>query len=263
MQDVANQNKLMILPLPAFQDNYIWTLRADQHCVVVDPGDASVVLEYLRAESLELEAILVTHHHPDHTGGILELLEHFPEATVFAPDGRQIPGVTVSVQQGDVVYLNHLGMDFRVEMVAGHTLDHIMYVTDQLVFSGDVIFSAGCGRIFEGTPEQMLNALDKIMRLPNETLIYCTHEYTAANLEFAKVVEPNNKTLKDSATWVERQRANHFPTVPTNVAEQKKINPFVRLDSPEVMTFAEAQLGRPAKNRLEVFTAVRKAKDNF
>ena len=263
MQETIIKNKLVITPLPAFTDNYIWTLQNQTSCVVVDPGDADVVLAYLKENNLELETILITHHHPDHTGGIAKLVEKFPFTSVFGPKDSRIPHITQEVVENQKVFLNEIEMIFNVKALPGHTLDHIMYEGHGVMFSGDVLFSAGCGRIFEGTPKQMLHSIDTFFNYPDDTLIYCTHEYTLANIEFALTVEPNNKNLKDFKFWVQRQRDNGFPTIPTNIAEQKKINPFMRLDSLDDIALCEAKTGKRNLDRVELFTTLRTAKDNF
>jgi hydroxyacylglutathione hydrolase len=263
MQDTINKNKLVIKPLPAFTDNYIWTLQKQTSCVVVDPGDADVVLAYLKKKNLKLETILITHHHPDHTGGIAKLIEKYPSISVFGPKDSRIPHLTQEVANNQKVFLNEIEMTFNVKELPGHTLDHIMYEGHGVIFSGDVLFSAGCGRVFEGTQKQMLHSVETFFNYPDDTLIYCTHEYTLANVEFALTVEPNNKTLKNFKVWAQRQRDNGFPTIPTNIGEQKKINPFMRLDFPSIITFCETITGKKNLDRVELFTALRTAKDNF
>lgn len=263
MLDTRIENKLSIKHLPAFEDNYIWVIHNEHHCVVVDPGDADVVLTYLKEHNLELDTILVTHHHPDHTNGIKKIVSQFPYSSVFGPKNSRIPCITHEVEENQNVFINNVELIFNVRELPGHTLDHIMYEGNGIIFSGDVLFSAGCGRIFEGTPKQMLNSIDKFFEYPDDTLIYCTHEYTLANLKFAMSVEPNNKVLDQFTLWATRERNNDFPTIPTNIAEQKKINPFMRLDSPEVIAYCEARSGKQNLERLELFTILREAKDNF
>ncbi|MCP3428058.1 hydroxyacylglutathione hydrolase [Opacimonas viscosa] len=263
MDATTTKNKLVITPLPAFSDNYIWILHNHTSCVVVDPGDADVVFDFLKENKLRLETILVTHHHPDHTGGINKLVQQYPYTSVFGPKDSSIPHITQKVVENHKVFLNEIEMIFNVKELPGHTLDHIMYEGHGVIFSGDVLFSAGCGRVFEGTYEQMLRSIDTFFNYPDNTLIYCTHEYTLANIEFALTVEPNNETLKQFKAWALRQRSNNFPTLPTNISEQKKVNPFMRLDSPEVIAFCEKQSGQKDLDRIELFTILRKAKDNF
>src|SRR4051812_13271561 len=183
-----------IVPISAFKDNYVWTLRNERHAAVVDPGEARPVLEYLAREKLELCAILATHHHPDHVGGIAELLQH-QRVPVFGPRDEPIPTLTNPVSGGDEVEVAELGVSFSVLDIPGHTRAHIAYYGAGMLFCGDTLFACGCGRVFEGTSEQMYASLEKLGALPDETKVYCGHEYTLANIGFAKAVEPDNKAL--------------------------------------------------------------------
>ena len=206
---------LMIKSIPAFKDNYIWMIKnSDNHCVVVDPGDASAVLKVLQEESLILDAILITHHHWDHIDGISELKRHYRNTKIVGPDDEPIPGLTQGVQDGDQVEL--FGERFMVIAVPGHTSGHVAYVGDEKLFCGDALFSAGCGRIFEGTPEQMYHSLQKLAALPDETQVYCAHEYTTNNLSFALVAEQDNPHLQRYREEVSRLRAQGISTIPSN-----------------------------------------------
>lgn len=232
-------------------------------CVVVDPGDAEPVLTFLAEHNLTLSAVLITHHHPDHTGGIKALSEAVPGLTVFGPNNPKIKGITQVLQHEDVLYLNDLQLQFSVIAAPGHTLDHIIFYSKGLLFCGDTLFSVGCGRLFEGTPQQMADTLKKIIQLPAETMIYCTHEYTQANIAFALDVEPTNEYLQQYQLWVERQRNNDKPTVPTLLQEQLKLNPFLRLNEGSVKRYAEKRVQNKLTDSVQVFAALRQAKDEF
>ena len=220
---------LTIRPIRAFRDNYIWCLSAhdSDEAVVVDPGDAGPVLQALADWQLRLTGILVTHHHPDHTGGIDELLRYH-EVPVFGPAGPGIPQVTEALADGDRFRL--LGLDFRVLAVPGHTLDHLAFVVDAshppLLFCGDTLFAAGCGRLFEGSPAQMQASLQQLAALPADTAVYCAHEYTLANLQFATAVEPDTTALRQRLADAEARRANDHPTLPSSIGLERQTNPF-------------------------------------
>ncbi|MCB4435764.1 hydroxyacylglutathione hydrolase [Alteromonas sp. McT4-15] len=254
---------LTIHPIPAFTDNYIWCIHNKSNAVVVDPGDAQPVLEYVKANGLTLSAVLITHHHRDHTGGIAKLVSAHPELPVIGPRGGHIRGLTKSVSQGDTVTLPVLKMALQVMEVPGHTLDHIAFFGHGLVFCGDTLFSAGCGRLFEGSPEQMLHSLNKLKRLPDNTKVYCTHEYTQANVNFALAVEPDNSALVNYAQWVKTTRDENKPTLPSTLKEQKAINPFLRSHELSVKTAAEAYCENSLADDVAVFAAVRRWKDEF
>ena len=231
--------------------------------MVVDPGDAKPVINYLKSNGLTLDTILITHHHADHTGGIQKLTNAFSELSVIGPKNQKIVGLTEQVSEGQTIAIDALDMKFEVIELPGHTLDHIAYVGHGGVFCGDTLFSAGCGRLFEGSPAQMMDSLSKLTALPDDTLVWCTHEYTLANLRFANAVEPNNATLQEYTRWAQDQRAHERPTLPSNIGEQKMINPFLRADSAEVKASASQYSEIQLDSELEVFTAVRRWKDNF
>lgn len=254
---------MKIAPIKAFTDNYIWAMYTNEHCVVVDPGDARPVMQFLKEHQLTLSAVLITHHHPDHTGGIKALTQAFPELPVFGPNNPSIDGITQPLQEQDVVYLNELQLECFIMEAPGHTLDHIMFYTKGILFCGDTLFSVGCGRLFEGTPQQMTETLNKITRLPDDTMLYGTHEYTQANIEFALAVEPNNEYLKQYKLWVERQIYNNKPTLPTMLKEQLKLNPFLRLNEKNVKLYADEFAQNFLKDSVQVFAALRQAKDEF
>lgn len=261
--------KLEILPIPAFVDNYLWLLCRGDQAVVIDPGDATPVEQALADRGLRLSAILITHHHPDHIGGLKALTARRPDIALFGPQGEadKIRQMTHPLLDGDQVEL--LGRTFQVMEVPGHTLGHIAYfspATDtepDLLFCGDTLFSAGCGRLFEGTPAQMLKSLDRLAALPPETAVYCTHEYTMANLAFALAVEPQNTDLRAYVDQVKQWRAANQPSLPSNLRLERAINPFLRADQADVQCAATAFNGAALDERTAVFAALRRWKDNF
>ncbi len=219
-----------VVPLPAFKDNYIWTLRRGRHAAVVDPGDAAPVKAYLAREGLALAAILATHHHPDHTGGIAELAAD--GVAVFGPQGEPIPALTRPVCGGDALSIPELGASFSVLDIPGHTRAHVAYYGAGALFCGDTLFACGCGRLFEGTAEQMFASLAKLAALPDETRVYCGHEYTLANIQFARTVEPGNAALAEREQSARRLRAAGRPTLPSTLGEERATNPFLRCAEP-------------------------------
>lgn len=252
-------------PLPAFSDNYIWMLTKDDHpgMVIIDPGDATVVLNAMERYQRPLTAILITHHHPDHTGGVNELHKQF-STPVYGPANSPFTGITHPLTTGDEIKI--LGNQLHVQQAPGHTLDHLLYFsatpTPQL-FCGDTLFLAGCGRLFEGTPAQMLAAMRYCRSLPHETLIYCTHEYSLANLNFAQAVEPDNPAIQEQIQRCTQLRDDNLPTLPSTLAVELTINPFLRTDQSSVRTSAERHLGVYLEDELSTFTAVREWKNNF
>ena len=255
---------MFLIPIPAFNDNYLWLLHDGQRALIVDPGDASPVLQALRDSHLELESILVTHHHADHTGGINELREA-TGARVFGPAREQIPGPFTPLEDGDTVQA--LGLDFQVIDVPGHTAGHIAFFTPEangkpLLFCGDTLFSGGCGRLFEGTPAQMLASLDRLAALPGNTVVCCTHEYTMANLRFALAVEPDNRELIGYHARCAALREARKPTLPTSIAQELLINPFLRTRHPTVMAAAR-RFDPAAHDDNTLFAAIRQWKNQF
>jgi hydroxyacylglutathione hydrolase len=253
---------LIVHTIPAFTDNYIWLFHqpGNNRAYVVDPGDAGPVIEALNRLELSLRGIIVTHHHPDHVGGIHQLLDKY-QVPVYGPKG--ITQVTHIMKDGDSLNLAETAFD--VLAVPGHTLDHLAYFTadEPLVFCGDTLFAGGCGRLFEGTPAQMRHSLSRLAALPSETLIYCTHEYTQANLQFALAVEPENKALQQRALQVGLQRQQHQVTIPSILAEELSSNPFLRSDQPGVIKAAEQYGGQLTVSEDDVFTIIRRWKDSF
>lgn len=257
------QQPRLLTPLHAFTDNYIWLLRAGPSAWVVDPGEAACVLDFLAHHQLTLRGILLTHHHADHTGGVDEL-RRLTGATVYGPAGESLPEPVQRLAEGDLLQV--LGSTFRVLDVPGHTAGHIAFYTPDfdaspLLFCGDTLFSGGCGRLFEGTPAQMLASLDKLSRLPPATRVCCAHEYTLGNLRFAQAVEPDNPYVKARLHWCETRQAAGEPTLPSTIATELKINPFLRSRRPAVRK-AIAQRG-PADDDVAAFAALRAWKNEY
>jgi hydroxyacylglutathione hydrolase len=256
------EQPLQVVPLRAFKDNYIWTLRRDRFAAVVDPGEAPPVLDYLAAHGLRLAAVLATHHHQDHVGGVAELVAAHP-CPVFGPRGEPIATLTCPVGGGDTVAIPELGVSFEVLDIPGHTRAHIAYYGANMLFCGDTLFACGCGRAFEGTPKQLHASLQKLVALPDDTLVYCGHEYTLANIGFAKAVEPGNAQLLEREKSDAKLRERDLPTLPSTIAREKATNPFLRVREPAVIESASKYLGRRAGDPAGVFAALRQWKNQF
>jgi len=256
---------MKLIALPAFADNYIWFLHTDHHAPVVDPGDSAPVLNWLQAHpGLQLDTILVTHHHADHTGGLTELVAR-TSARVLAPALEQMPLPVQGLQQGDG--FDWHGLAFHVHEVPGHTLGHIAFWAqptgqDPLLFCGDTLFSGGCGRLFEGTPAQMLDSLDRLAALPGATRVCCAHEYTLSNLKFALAVEPDNVELQAYWDQCTQLRAQSRPTLPVALHTERAINPFLRSRLPSV-AIPVRQHDRLAVDDVTTFAALRQWKNDF
>jgi hydroxyacylglutathione hydrolase len=253
---------LEVTAIPAFSDNYIWLLDSGGNsCAIVDPGDAEPVLETLERQGLDLAYILLTHHHPDHIGGVRRLLAEY-NAEVFAPQDDRIAGPAHRLAEGDTASLPALGLEFRVIEVPGHTSSHIAFHGHGSLFCGDTVFSVGCGRLFEGTAEQMQTSLDKLAALPKQTRVYCAHEYTLSNCRFAVQVEPGNEALAERVRQVEAARASGEITVPSELGEELAVNPFLRTRHEAVVESARRRdpRARPGASTLAV---IRAWKDSF
>jgi len=256
---------LDVSPVRAFSDNYLWLIRTPldpRGAAVVDPGDARAVEDALARGGLSLKAILVTHHHPDHIGGVAELASRHG-AQVFGPARDRMPCPATLVDDGAALNLDDLGLEFHVMAVPGHTLGHIAYYGHGDLFCGDTLFSAGCGRLFEGTPSQMLGSLDRLAALPDDVRIFCAHEYTLGNLRFAATVEPGNVAVLETLETVRALRAQDAITLPSTLGRERRINPFLRCREPEVRAAAEAHAGVPLPEAADVFAVIRAWKDGF
>jgi hydroxyacylglutathione hydrolase len=253
-----------VLPVCAFRDNYIWLIRNTDNdkVAIVDPGDAGPVLTALAENNLTPAALLITHHHADHVGGVQRLLEHY-NVPVFGPARETIPGCSHFLSEGDRISLDALGLTFDILEVPGHTSGHIAYYGHGCLFIGDTLFMAGCGRLFEGTPEQMHASLQKLLTLPDDTRVYCAHEYTLANLRFARTVEPDNAAVSARFRDCETLRRRNLPTVPGTLAVERQTNPFLRVDQAGVAAAAENFTGRALRDPVAVFAAIRSWKDGF
>lgn len=279
---------MKLIPLPAFQDNYLWLLHDGRRALVVDPGDASPVLAALDEGGLQLEAILVTHHHPDHIGGV-DALRDATGARVFGPARERIPEPLQRLAEGEAIEV--LGLRFEVLDVPGHTAGHIAYhcpnpgplgtssrppqgehpawdgpAPDEgapLLFCGDTLFSGGCGRLFEGTAAQMHDSLGKLAALPGNTRVCCTHEYTLGNLKFATAVEPGNSRLIHYRQQCEQRRSRGEPTLPSTIALEREVNPFLRTRVPAVTQAAHAYNAADERDEVAVFAALRQWKNEF
>ena len=249
---------LEVLPIPAFEDNYIWLIKRGHRVVAVDPGDAKPVIDFLDRHFLELDAILITHHHADHIGGVEALLRK-RLVPVFAPRRGHYDFPHRAVAEGDQVHLETIELELMVMEVPGHTLDHVAYYGANCLFCGDTLFAAGCGRLFEGTAMQMHSSLQRLAALPEETEVYCTHEYTEHNLRFARMLDPGNKLLAMRQEQTAATRAQGRPTLPSSIAIERQTNPFLRCDSPAI----QAASGCQKADQLQVFTAIREMRNHY
>jgi hydroxyacylglutathione hydrolase len=253
-------------PVPAFSDNYIWLIECPafpKRMVAVDPGDAVPVLAALKSHGASLAAILLTHHHLDHIGGVGELTRHWPAAAVVGPDDSRIEQRTRTARDGERCEMPDLGLGFEILAIPGHTLSHIAFWGHGALFCGDTLFSAGCGRMFEGTAKQMYSSLGRLAALPAHTSVYCGHEYTAANLKFALTVEPSNASTHEYQESVARLREDGHPTLPSTLALEIQVNPFLRCAIASVSDAAAQRAGQPLSDATEVFAVLRAWKDHF
>ena len=250
-----------IAAIPALQDNYIWVIHNDHHAAVVDPGEAAPVLAFLNTRGLQPDAILCTHRHADHTGGIAELREVY-NVPVY---GRRHPGnpfISHDLREGDQLALDSLDINLAILEIPGHANDHLAYIAPDILFCGDVLFGAGCGRNFEGTPAQLHHSLQRLARLPVSTRVYSAHEYTAANLRFALACEPHNTEVRRRIEQAAQQRAENLPTLPSSIALEKATNPFLRCTQTELIHTLQ-QRGLADTSELSVFTALREWRNHF
>lgn len=255
-----------VLPLAAFKDNYLWLLHNGRDAAIVDPGDAKVVKRALAVRKLKLAAILVTHHHPDHTGGVMALKSQF-DIPVYGPraEAGQIEGLTHLLDDADRISIEVLNLQFDVLAVPGHTLGHIAYYSARQgwLFCGDTLFASGCGRLFEGTPAQMYISLQKLAQLPPQTSVFCAHEYTLSNLAFARAVEPGNEAIADEIVRVESLRARLQPSLPSTISRERAVNPFLRCDAFEAARKACEHAQKDLPDPAAVFAELRRWKDDF
>lgn len=246
--------------IAAFEDNYIWLVhdpaQPQAGALLVDPGDARPALHALRELDLSLRAVLITHHHGDHVGGIRELRGHYPDVPVYGPQDEFIPHRTHALRGGESLELIP-GLTLQILAVPGHTRGHIAYLGPGMLFCGDLLFTAGCGKVFDGTVEDLYRSLQRISALPDDTKVYCAHEYTLENLRFVLQVEPGNPDVHARLREARQRRERGMPTVPSTLAEEKRTNPFLRTHVSEVKTAAERYRARPLATQEEVFIALR------
>lgn len=258
----AAEQAVHLVPVPALADNYIWLLHDDEgQAIAVDPGDDAPVEQAIAARGLQLHAILLTHHHPDHVGGAA-VLHHRHDVPVYAPEDERITMATMRVHDGERIALALPRAGFEVLAVPGHTLSHVAYYGEGVLLAGDTLFSMGCGRLFEGTPAQMLASLDRLAALPADTLLCCGHEYTAANGRFAQAIEPHNAELSKRMQEVASLRAERRASLPVSMRCELATNPFLRIDAPAVVDWCRRQ-AVDSTDRVACFAAVRGAKDSF
>ncbi len=254
-----------VLAIPTRRDNYVYLLTdlEQRHAIIVDPSDAAPVRQALQEYGLEPVAILVTHHHPDHVGGVVELQQAFDLPVYgYAEDQKRIPGLTHPLAEGDRFTPNNLDQEAQVWFVPGHTRGHIAYLFEERVFVGDTLFVAGCGRLFEGTAAQMENSLSRLASLPGSTRFYCGHEYTVKNLKFAATIEPENHAIQDKLAWAQERRKQGAPTVPSTLEEELTTNPFIRVREAPVQEAAVRE-GASARDPVAVFAKLRALRDRF
>lgn len=259
---------LNITPIPIYDDNYVWIIETNDHCWVVDPGDHKPVIKALIQIGKPLAGILVTHRHWDHITGIQPLWAHFSlnsnsPIPIYRPESLNLPCPSIAVNEGDII--NIASFDVSIMEIPGHTKDHIAFYIKELdtLFSGDTIFACGCGRLFDGSMEELYKALHKIKALPESTIIYCTHEYTLANIEFALAVEPNNQQLQDRQKHCQALRDNNLPTLPTTVKLEQQTNPFLRTEQPCIQQSVSKQAGSSITDCFSAFSELRLWKNRY
>lgn len=253
---------LNIVPIPAFHDNYIWLIHNNRCAIVVDPGEADAVLGYLAQHDLTLAGILNTHHHHDHVGGNLKLVRE-TGAPIYGPATETIPALSTPLKAHDKLRIAELAVEFAILPIPGHTLGHIAYYGSNYLFCGDTLFACGCGRLFEGTPQQMVDSLAKLAALPAATNVYCGHEYTLDNIRFARSIDPENKILAQREQNALDLRAKGQPTLPSRMDLELATNPFLRCHTAEIRSAASHYRGRALTHPVDVFAAIRELKNRF
>ena len=255
---------IQIEPIKAFNDNYIWLVQTNEGVLVIDPGDSNPVIKYLTERNLNLDAILITHHHYDHTGGIEELVGKYSIKNIYGPHNSSAH-ITDALKEGFAIKV--IGLDFNIIEVPGHTLDHIAFYVEHesgsYLFCGDTIFSAGCGRVFEGTFSQMHDSLQKLAQLPDSTKIYCAHEYTLSNLAFAKLAEPDNKKITDREKEVKNLLKNGLPSLPSTLKNEKEFNPFLRCAEKDMISSLTNKHNLTNTDPVNIFSELRQWKDSL
>ncbi|MCU0840805.1 MAG: hydroxyacylglutathione hydrolase [Thiobacillaceae bacterium] len=251
-----------VLPVPALRDNYIWVIHDGRHAVVVDPGESAPILAWLTGRGMSLTAILVTHHHGDHVGGVADLAACYG-CPVHGPGDEPIPCLTDVAREGSLIRLAAPELTIRILEVPGHTRGHLAYLGAGHLFCGDTLFSCGCGRVFEGTPAQMHRSLSKLAALPDDTWVCCAHEYTLANIAFAQYVDPDNEALAQRASVVGALRAEGRPTLPVRLSLERLTNPFLRCDQAPILAAVGHETGRRPPSPEQAFAALRAMKDRF
>ncbi|MGB3726551.1 MAG: hydroxyacylglutathione hydrolase [Glaciecola sp.] len=269
MQSITKHqtSALTLVAIPAFTDNYIWCLHNGVDAMVVDPGDGDAVADFLKQQQLRLCAVLITHHHLDHVGGLPTLHGMYPNMPVYGPNNPKIKYISHPLENGSTIKIDALDLRYKVLATPGHTLDHIVYYDNTHLFCGDTLFSAGCGRMFEGTAPMFYQSLQALSALPAHLQVCCTHEYTAANVAFAQSIEPHNEALHGYQQWVVEQRTNNKITLPSTIAQQHEINPFLRCHIKSVQQAVLDPYTNACSNNTETevatFAALRKRKDDF
>lgn len=261
---MSTASTLTVTPISALDDNYIWVISIPNSSLVyvVDPGDASVVIQYLQVHKLTLAGILLTHHHHDHTGGVSALIDHSSvPIEVFGPSNENIANISNPITKQTHVNLQALGLTATIIYLPGHTLGHIAYHIQDVLFCGDTLFSGGCGRLFEGNASQLYHSLQSLANLPGNTRVYCAHEYTLSNLKFAMMVDPDNAALINYDKHCQTLRANHQATLPSNIKTEREINPFLRCHTPDVINSVNLHFNQEAKDTVTTLGLLRQWKD--